>query len=108
VPLGGHVAALDSPRQLDLLLGVEQLDPPDRAQIEPQRVEARLDREIELGLLRSAGLRLRLLVGGDAVLGEDVDPVLDQVGVEVANLLLGDLDLLSTSSRVAAICSKVR
>ena len=74
----------------------QQLDPADRAQVEAQRVEARLDRQVELGLLRLPRLArlLRLLVGGDAVLGDHVDAVLDQVGVQVADLLLGDLDLL--------------
>src|SRR5207244_11092243 len=82
--------------EVNLLGGGEQVDAADRAQVEAQRVEARLDSEVELGLLRLPRLvaLLRLLVGGEAVLGDDVDAVLDQVGVEVMHLLLGDLDLL--------------
>ena len=95
VPLRGHVALLDPLRQRDLLGGGEQLDPADRAQVETKRVEARLDREVELRLLRRlALLRLLLLVSGDPVLADDVDAVVDQVGVKAPDLLLGDLDLL--------------
>ena len=90
-----------SPRSMRLAssissVGGEQVDAADRAQVEAQRVEARLDSQVELGLLRLPRLvaLLRLLVGGEAVLGDDVDAVLDQVGVEVLHLLLGDLDLL--------------
>ena len=46
--LRGHVAALDPLRQVDLLVGGEQRHLADLAQVEPQRVERRLDREVEL------------------------------------------------------------
>ena len=113
--LGRHVALLDPLRQLDLLVGGEQLDPADRAQVEAQRVEARLDRQVELGLLRAARLRLalRLLVGGEPVLGDHVDAVLDQVGVQALDLLLGDLDLLERlrdllEGEIAALAARRR
>ncbi len=93
VPLRIHVAALDPLGQLDLLLGRQQLHPADRAQVEAQRVQARLDGEVELGLLRRP-IPLRLLVGGQPVLADDVDPLLDQVRVQALHLLLGDLHLL--------------
>ena len=50
--LGGHVAALDALRQRDLLVGGQQVHAADRAQVQPQRVEARLDRQVDLRLLR--------------------------------------------------------
>src|SRR5205085_8954024 len=61
-----------------------------------QRVERRLDGEVELRrrlrlLLRERGLLVR---GRLVVLARDqVDPVVDQVGVEVLDLLLRELDL---------------
>jgi hypothetical protein len=98
VPLGHHVPALDPPRQFDLLVGGEQLHPSDRAQVQAQRVEARLDRQVQLRLPRRVGRRravrrLRLLVGGQAVPRDHINPVLDQVGVQALDLLLGHLDL---------------
>ena len=56
--LGDQVAALDPLGQRDLALGGEQLYAADRAQVEPQRVQARLDREVDLRLARGVG-RLR-------------------------------------------------
>jgi hypothetical protein len=88
VALGPHVAALDPLREFDLLRGCEQLDGADRAQVEAEAIEARLNREIELLLL------LVLLVRGHPVSRDHVDPLLDQVGVQPGDLLLGDLDLL--------------
>ena len=88
--------ALDPLRQLDLLLGGQQLDATDRAQVQPQRVEARLDGQVELRLLR----RLRLTVPFASLYAvspsrrDHVHPVLDQVAVQVLDLLLGHLDLL--------------
>ena len=65
--LGRHVAALDALGQRDLLLGGQQVHAADRAQVQPQRVEARLDREVDLRLLGRlpAGRRscARLAVG---------------------------------------------
>jgi hypothetical protein len=52
VLLGRHVAALDALGQQHLLLAVQQRNPPDRAQVQAQRVEARLDRQVELGPLQ--------------------------------------------------------
>ena len=68
---------------------VSSVDPADRAQVQPQRVEARLDRQVELFLRRAAGgaAAALLLVGADAVLGDHVDAVLDEVGVELGDLL---------------------
>ena len=107
VLLGRHVAALDALRERDLLLRRQQRDAPDGAQVQTQRVQARLDREVDLRLLgrhggprgvRLAGLGLRLdargLRGrGAAVRAHDVDPLFGQVAVELLQLLLGDLDL---------------
>ena len=84
----------------DLLVGGEQVDAADRAQVEPQRVEARLDREVDLGLLR----RVLALAPASARPcrrrrdGRRSDtistPLSSEVRVQVAHLLLGDLDLL--------------
>ena len=65
--LGVHVAALDPLREAHLLLGGEQLDLPDRAQVEAQRVEAGLDRQVELGALGLGHRRRRR--DGDLVVG---------------------------------------
>ena len=48
VLLRRHVAALDALRERDLLVGGQQRHLPDLAQVEPERVERRLDREVEL------------------------------------------------------------
>ena len=67
LPLGQHVAALDPLRQFDLLGGGQQLDLADRAQVEAQAVEARFDRQVELGFFRppgGRGLDPRLFLGG--------------------------------------------
>ena len=53
--LRDHVAALDALGEPDLLVRGEQVDPPDRAEVEAQGVEARLDGQVDLGLLRPAG-----------------------------------------------------
>jgi hypothetical protein len=71
----------------------------DLTEVEAERVERGLDRQIELrrGRLRLvlAGQR-RLLVRRALVLLplDELDPVVDEVGVEVLDLLLGELDLL--------------
>ena len=102
--LGDQVAALDPLRERDLALGGEQLDAADRAQVEAQRVQARLDREVDLRLARGVG-RLRLLPascrleaatfrrGRLAIRADDVDPLALQVRVQLRDLLLGDLHL---------------
>ena len=43
-----HVAAFDPLGQIDLLVGGEERHPPDLAQVEPERVQRRLDGEVEL------------------------------------------------------------
>jgi hypothetical protein len=100
VLLGGHVAALDPLREPDLLQRGQQLHPPDRAQVQPQRVERRLDRQVDLGLLRSVLGRVRVVAlrlgderGRLAVGSDHVDPVLHEKAVELLDLLLRDLDL---------------
>src|SRR5262245_14293447 len=50
VLLRRHVTPLDELRQRDLLIGRQEWDLPDLAQVEAQRVERRLHREIELRL----------------------------------------------------------
>jgi hypothetical protein len=109
VLLGVHVAALDALGERDLEVGRQQRDAPDRAQVQPQRVQRRLDRQVELGLLRRIGVAARgaLLARGGrrldagslrgdllAVGADDVDALVGQVGVQLLDLLLGDLDLL--------------
>ena len=54
VLLGGDVAALDPLGEQHLLLGAQQRHAADRAQIQAQRVEARLDREVDFGRLSSS------------------------------------------------------
>ena len=51
VLLGGDVAALDALGKRDLLFGAQQRHAADRAQVQPQRVEAGLDRQIDRGAL---------------------------------------------------------
>jgi hypothetical protein len=109
VLLGVHVAALDALGERDLEVGGQQRDASDGAQVQPQRVQRRLDRQVELGLLGCIGIAAggpvlargsrRLDAGslrGDllAVGADDVDALIGQVGVQLLDLLLGDLDLL--------------
>src|SRR4051794_30127348 len=44
--LGGHVAALDALREVDLLLRGQQRDAPDGPEVQPQRVETRFDGQV--------------------------------------------------------------
>ncbi len=95
--LGDHVAALDPLGEEDLLVRREQLDAPDRPQVEPQRVQARLDRQVDLGLARGrlGAVPVDLDQSGRAIVaGDDLHAVFLQVGVELEDLLLGELDLL--------------
>jgi hypothetical protein len=89
--------------------GRQRRHAPDRAQVEAQRVEAGLDREVDLGLLGriGAGLARRLgggldllpLARGEATVGtDDVDALLLQVLVKLLDLLFGDLDLVQGRS----------
>src|SRR6185437_14057225 len=124
VLLGGDVAALDALGERDLLLSAQQWHAPDRAQVEAQRVEARLDRQVDvraaqllqaraqaralvlalLSLLLVAPLALLLGAGAGAdrlahlgrrlARSEDLDAVLPQVAQEVLSLLRRELRLL--------------
>jgi hypothetical protein len=93
--------------QRDLLLGGQQRHAADRAQVQAQRIQARLDREIDLDLLRGGligprlGSRRRarldargLRLGRPPVRIDDVDALVVQVGMQLLDLLLGDLRLL--------------
>ncbi len=93
--LRGHVAALDPLGQIDLLIGGQERHLPDLAQVQPERVERRLDGEVELRPLLLLG-QCRLLVRRVLVLLalHQLDAVVDQVGVEVLDLLLRQLDVL--------------
>ena len=57
--LGLHVAALDPAGECDLLLRRQQVHAPDRPEVQPQRVERGLDREVDLDLLARAVGSLR-------------------------------------------------
>ena len=105
--LGDQVAALDALRQRDLPLSGQQLHAPDGAQVEPQGVQGRLDRQVDLRLGSHAELRAGRALGVRGVAGQpvdrhglavrradDVDPQVDQVPVQLGNLFLGDLHLL--------------
>ena len=85
-----HVAALDPLREVDLLVGGQQRHLADLAQVEAQRVERRLDGEVELRRLFSSSAERRLLVRRVLVLlaFDQLDRVVDQVRVEVFDLLL--------------------
>ena len=87
--LGAHVAALDALGEHDFLLGREQGDAADRAQVEAQGVERGLDGEVELGPLLG-GRDVRRGIAGAL---ENVDAVVDQIRVQVFDLFLRDLHL---------------
>ena len=95
--LRSHVATLDPLRERHLLIGGQERHLADLAQVEAERIERRLDREVELrcgrGLLVLG--RRRLVRRGLVPLAfDDVDTVLDQVRVEVLDLLLRQLHVL--------------
>jgi len=75
-------------------VGGQQRHLPDLAQIQPQRIERRLDTEVELRCFLF--LRLRLLVWRMLVrlALDELDAVVDQIGVEAVNLLLAELEIL--------------
>ena len=91
-----HVAALDELRERDLLVGGQKRHLPDLAEVEPQRVERRLDREIELRLdlllLDRTGSACGRSLCSVALV--ELDRVVDQVRVEVLDLLLRELDVV--------------
>ncbi len=93
--LGGHVTALDALGERDLLVCREQRHLADLAQVEAERVQRRLDGEVELRDLLLLGER-RLLVRRRLVLEpfHQLDAVIDQIGVEVLDLFLGEVDFL--------------
>jgi hypothetical protein len=96
VLLRRHVAPLDELRERHLLVGRQERNLPDLAEVEAQRVERRLDREIELRLdlllLDGHRLCMREVLVLDALV--ELDRVIDQIGVEVLDLLLGELDVV--------------
>jgi hypothetical protein len=88
------VAALDPLRQRDLLLGRQQRHPPDRAQVEPQRVERRLDAEVELRRLLLLGLRLFVRRVVEQLPLDQLERAFEQEGVDLLALLPCQLDIL--------------
>ena len=102
--LGEHVAALDAPRQHHLLLSGQEADPPDGAEVEAQRIEAGLDRQVDLDLLALIGISVGVALGrgldavalglrGAPVGADDDDALFIQVRVEFLDLLLGHIHL---------------
>ena len=92
-----HVAALDPLGEADLLICGEERHLADLPEVEAEAVERWLDGEVELR--RSwelVFLRLRLLVRRGLVLlaFDELDVVVDEVGVEVLDLLLRQLDVV--------------
>ena len=105
-----HVAALDPLREVDLLVGGEQRHLADLAQVEAQRVERRLDGEVELGVTFSSSTSGGSC-GGCLCCSPSTSSisVVDQIGVEVLDLLLGELDLLEALDDLAPrIATQVR
>src|SRR5829696_1544901 len=97
--LRAHFAALDALGEVHLLVGRQQRHLPDLAQVEPQRVEARLDGQVELGrVLRLLLLDERPLVWKALVVLalDELHAVVDQVGGEIFELILRELDFLDT------------
>ena len=95
LPLRLHVAALDALGEVDLLVGGEQRHLADLAQVEAEGVERGLDGEVELRrhlLLFDERLLVRRMLVLLAL--DELDAVVDQVGVEVLDLLLREVDLL--------------
>jgi hypothetical protein len=89
-----HVAALDALGEIDLLVGRQQRDLADLAQVEPQRVERRLDAQVELRALlffRRGELLVRRMLVRLAL--QQLDPVVDEVRIEIFDLLFRELDV---------------
>src|SRR6266540_3383755 len=95
-----HVPALNSFREGDLLVGPQQRHLPDLAQVEAQRVERRLDRQVEVRRLLRVIWERGLLVRRLLVLLplNQLDRAFEQVGVEVLDLLRLQLDVLKPGS----------
>src|SRR6184192_1269371 len=91
-----HLAALDPLREVDLLVGGQQRHLADLAQIEAQRVERGLDGQVELRGLDLFFGEVRLFVWGMLVrlAFDELDAVIDQIGVEVFDLVLAELDVV--------------
>jgi hypothetical protein len=103
--LGLQVPSLDPLRERHFALGGEERHAADRPQVQPQRVQARLDREVDLRLAR--GIRRLLAIDGAfepsafgrrraSIRADHVYALLLQIRVELGHLFLGDLDLLQT------------
>ena len=93
--LRGHVPALDPLREVDLLVRGQQRHFPDLPQVQAQRVERRLDGEVELRallLLCQRGLLVRRMLV--LLTLDQLDRVVDEVRVEVLDLLFGEVDFL--------------
>ena len=118
VLLGLHVAALDALGERDLLVGGQQRHAADRAQVQAQRVERRLDREVDLRLLRRpavpAAFALRASAAPRPCAASDVAarPSAPTTSMPCSSRYAWSSWtcslVTSTSSRAAAICSKVR
>uniref|UniRef100_A0A6J5ZZA6 Unannotated protein n=1 Tax=freshwater metagenome TaxID=449393 RepID=A0A6J5ZZA6_9ZZZZ len=104
VLFGVHVAALDALCKRHLLHCAQQRHAADRSQVEAQRIEARLDCQVDLVCLAARralpaprrALRHRRRGTVFALCRHEVDPHLLKVSMQFLNLLLGDLDLLET------------
>src|SRR6266566_2351213 len=103
--LRGHVAAFDPLREIDLLVGGQKRHLPDLAQVEPQRVERRLDGQVKLWCLDLLLGEIRLLVRRVFVRFalDELDAVVDQIGVEVFDLLLAELDIVEARSDLVVV-----
>jgi hypothetical protein len=96
-----HVPTLDPLREAHLLVGRQQRHPADLTQVEPERVERRLDGQVEHRRRSRAALRnRRLLVRRLLVLLplDQLDRAIEQVGVEVLDLLRLQDDVLKHGS----------
>ena len=91
-----HVAALDPLCERDLLVGRQERHLADLPEVEAERVERRLDREVELRRGRLLGRGDRPLVRQRLVLLPlvQLDRMIDQVCRELLELLLREIDVL--------------
>src|SRR5204863_802605 len=100
-----HLAALDPLREVALLVGGQQRHLADLAQIEAQRVERGLDGQVELRGLDLFFGEVRLFVWGMLVrlALDELDAVIDQIGVEVFDLVLAELDVVETGGDLVVV-----